>query len=298
MTLRSQLAERSSTLLDRHPRIKELKAQVYALDRRCAAKRKGSSIPSRTTPHRRRARRDDQCDDRPGEEAGSASAGRRCNCARSSAKPRRSAIFWNPISANIARRARETPRCDAVRRAGDFARDRLERAGLPEEDPDPPDRDARDHVPRDVADRDRRSAARRRTTTRGSRRPSRPERRADCRSSTCASARQSRPKPRQNRHGGEAGAEARRMPRRSGRRSGAHAAPVGDAGRRITVVGVARNVGRPIPRSACRARWCRTARGLSSSILRWKAPIWRFFDRSGRAGSPISCAAAPRSVRS
>ena len=32
VTLRSQLAEQSSTLLDQHPRIKELKAQVYALD--------------------------------------------------------------------------------------------------------------------------------------------------------------------------------------------------------------------------------------------------------------------------
>lgn len=32
VTLRSQLAEQSSTLLDQHPRIKELKAQTYALD--------------------------------------------------------------------------------------------------------------------------------------------------------------------------------------------------------------------------------------------------------------------------
>jgi succinoglycan biosynthesis transport protein ExoP len=32
VTLRSQLAEQSSTLLDQHPRIRELKAQVYALD--------------------------------------------------------------------------------------------------------------------------------------------------------------------------------------------------------------------------------------------------------------------------
>ncbi len=32
VTLRSQLAEQSSTLLDRHPRIQELKAQIYALD--------------------------------------------------------------------------------------------------------------------------------------------------------------------------------------------------------------------------------------------------------------------------
>ena len=32
VTLRSQLAEQSSTLLDQHPRIRELKAQVYGLD--------------------------------------------------------------------------------------------------------------------------------------------------------------------------------------------------------------------------------------------------------------------------
>ena len=32
MTLRAQLAEQSSTLLDGHPRIKELKAQIADLD--------------------------------------------------------------------------------------------------------------------------------------------------------------------------------------------------------------------------------------------------------------------------
>ena len=34
VTLRAQLAEQSSTLLDAHPRIKELKAQISDLDRR------------------------------------------------------------------------------------------------------------------------------------------------------------------------------------------------------------------------------------------------------------------------
>src|SRR5947208_11359629 len=33
VTLRAQLAEQSSTLLDNHPRIKELKAQINDLDR-------------------------------------------------------------------------------------------------------------------------------------------------------------------------------------------------------------------------------------------------------------------------
>jgi len=33
VTLRAQLAEQSSTLLDNHPRIKELKAQLADLDR-------------------------------------------------------------------------------------------------------------------------------------------------------------------------------------------------------------------------------------------------------------------------
>ena len=58
-------------------------------------------------PHRRRAHRDDERRDRAAEEADRRHrAARTCSCARSSAKPRRSAIFWNPISPNIARRAR------------------------------------------------------------------------------------------------------------------------------------------------------------------------------------------------
>ena len=49
VTLRAQLAEQSSTLLDNHPRIKELKAQLADLDARCARRRARSRVRSTTT---------------------------------------------------------------------------------------------------------------------------------------------------------------------------------------------------------------------------------------------------------
>ena len=114
VTLRAQLAEQSSTLLDGHPRIKELKAQLADIDRqireeasklsrsfendsRIAAGRVESL--SASLEHRRSRR------PRP--------TARTCSFARWSAKPSRSAISWNPISPNTARPPRakiSTPR--------------------------------------------------------------------------------------------------------------------------------------------------------------------------------------------
>ena len=48
--LRSQLAEQSTTLLDQHPRIKELKAQVAEVDRQIKVEASGSRASSTMTP--------------------------------------------------------------------------------------------------------------------------------------------------------------------------------------------------------------------------------------------------------
>jgi succinoglycan biosynthesis transport protein ExoP len=87
VTLRAQLAEQSSTLLDNHPRIKELKAQLADLDRQL---REEASKVSRSLDNDSRI-------------ASGRVEGLRSSFAHSSARPRRSVTSWNPISPNIAR---------------------------------------------------------------------------------------------------------------------------------------------------------------------------------------------------
>ena len=50
ITLRAQLAEQSTTLLDQHPRIKELKAQIAEVDQRSSVRASGWRVSSTTTP--------------------------------------------------------------------------------------------------------------------------------------------------------------------------------------------------------------------------------------------------------
>jgi len=113
VTLRAQLAEQSSTLLDNHPRIKELKAQLADIDRQIREKRASCRARSerfRALRHRstasapalkpRRSRRP-----RP--------TARTCSCARWSAKPV-AARPLNPISPKY----REATRAKYRRGAG------------------------------------------------------------------------------------------------------------------------------------------------------------------------------------
>jgi polysaccharide biosynthesis transport protein len=69
VTLRAQLAEQSSTLLDNHPRIKELRAQLTDLDQQI---RDEAAKLSRSLENdaRRRPAREPDCEPRPIEEAG------------------------------------------------------------------------------------------------------------------------------------------------------------------------------------------------------------------------------------
>ena len=104
VTLRAQLAEQSSTLLDNHPRIKELKAQLADLDRQI---RDEASKISRSLDNDARiagGRVDGlSASLEQLKKQATSTNGRTSSFARSSAKPRRSAIFWNPIWRNIAR---------------------------------------------------------------------------------------------------------------------------------------------------------------------------------------------------
>ena len=58
IVLRSQLAEQSTTLLDQHPRIKELKAQITEIDRQIRsegerlARQFGKRLQARRRPRR------------------------------------------------------------------------------------------------------------------------------------------------------------------------------------------------------------------------------------------------------
>ncbi len=161
VTLRAQLAEQSSTLLDNHPRIKELKAQIADLDRQIRGEAERLvALARERRPHRRRAARVAQ----PASTSSSARrpppTGRTWSCARSSAKPRRSATCSNPISPSIARRRRATASARCRRCAHHLARRGVQYAVFPQEAADRADRDAGDAVDRDRLRHHRRAAGR------------------------------------------------------------------------------------------------------------------------------------------
>jgi hypothetical protein len=105
--VRAQLAEQSSTLLDGHPRIKELKAQLADLDRQLREEaRQGVRARWRMTRALPAAGRRPVASLDQLKKQASSNNGQDVQLARSSARPRRSAICWNPISPSIARRTR------------------------------------------------------------------------------------------------------------------------------------------------------------------------------------------------
>ena len=110
VTLRAQLAEQSSTLLDQHPRIKELRAQIADLERQMRARgRSAGALARKRCQARQQQGGGAQRRARPAQAAGgldqragraAARARTRCQVAARSAR--------NPISPNIARRPRAT----------------------------------------------------------------------------------------------------------------------------------------------------------------------------------------------
>ena len=112
VTLRAQLAEQSSTLLDNHPRIKELQAQIADLDHQ---------ITQEASDHRALVRKRRQARQRPAgfangeprsaQEPGGHDQRRRRAAARARARCQVAArSVWRTIWPNIARRPRATPR--------------------------------------------------------------------------------------------------------------------------------------------------------------------------------------------
>jgi len=96
--LRSQLAEQSATLLDQHPRIKELKAQIGEADRqiktegeRLARQLDNDAVVAATVWKRSRQA------STPSRNSHRKATNRTCSCARLSARPKPNAICSNPI---------------------------------------------------------------------------------------------------------------------------------------------------------------------------------------------------------
>jgi uncharacterized protein involved in exopolysaccharide biosynthesis len=104
VTVRAQLAEQSSTLLERHPRIQELRAQTNALDIQIRGELERLVRSFETDARIAGARIDTlnaNLERLKGQIANSSGEDVQL---RWSARPRRSATFWNPIWPSIARR--------------------------------------------------------------------------------------------------------------------------------------------------------------------------------------------------
>ena len=161
VTLRAQLAEQSSTLLDGHPRIKELKAQLADLDRQL---REEASKISRSLENDARlagGRVDGLTSEpRPVEEAGVLQQRPGRAAARARARSQGAARSAGILSRQIPRgeRPREH-RGGAGRWPHHLARHRFQHPGLSEEAADRADRDAGDLAAHFGCDCDRRTAA-------------------------------------------------------------------------------------------------------------------------------------------
>ena len=161
VTLRAQLAEQSSTLLDGHPRIKELKAQLADLGRQS---REEAGKISRSLENDARVAGDRvDLPDRPArsvEEAGVHHQRRRRAVARAGARGQGAARSAGILSGQIPRGRRPRKhRGGAGRRPHHLARYRFQHGRLSEEASDCADRDAGDLAADLRRDRDRRTAA-------------------------------------------------------------------------------------------------------------------------------------------
>ena len=168
VTLRAQLAEQSSTLLDNHPRIKELKAQIADLDRqiRDEAARLARSLENDAQHRRRAGRVAERGLDQLKQQAASTN-GQDVRAARARARGQGAARPAGILSRQVSRgdRARQ-PRRRAGRCAHHLARGRVEHAVFPEEAADRADRDARDAVHLGRLHHHRRAAGRQRLSRR------------------------------------------------------------------------------------------------------------------------------------
>ena len=156
VTLRAQLAEQSSTLLDNHPRIKELKAQIADLDNQIRTEAEiDRALARKRRQARRRARRFADGDPRSAQEPGGIDQRAGCAIARAGARRQVAARSAGILSRQISRgHVARHHQFDAGRRARDFARHGVEHSGLSEEAADGADRDLRDIAAQLRPDRD------------------------------------------------------------------------------------------------------------------------------------------------
>ena len=177
VTLRAQLAEQSSSLLDNHPRIKELKAQVADLDQqiRHEAETVARSLENDFQARQRPGRRADR-DARSVQEPGGEHQRTGRAAARAGARSQIAARSLGIVSGEISRSQRPRHhRLGAARCPHHLARVGVEHPGLSEEAADRADRHLRDlrgllrhcgdaRVPGQSGNRRRRSAGARRSS--------------------------------------------------------------------------------------------------------------------------------------
>ena len=147
VTLRAQLAEQSSSLLDRHPRIKELKAQIADLDKQIRGEAETLARSFENNSKLASARIDSlisSLDQLKSLAAGTNEQDVKLRALERDAKSQRDLLESYLGQIPRGDRARHH-QFRAGRCAGDFARHGVERAGLPEEAADGPDRDLGDH---------------------------------------------------------------------------------------------------------------------------------------------------------
>ena len=161
VTLRAQLAEQSSTLLDNHPRIKELKAQLNDLDRqlREEASKLSRSFDSDARIAGGRVEGLSASLEQVKKQAGSTNTQDvQLRALEREAKAQRDLLESLPREIPRGQHPREYRRRPR-RRPDHFPRQRLQHAGLSEEAADRADRDAGNPDAHRRRDRDRRTAA-------------------------------------------------------------------------------------------------------------------------------------------
>ena len=146
VTLRAQLAEQSATLLDNHPRIIELKAQIADLDKQIRAEANTIARSFENDAQLASARVNsltaslDQLKNQAGTTNGQEV---QLRALERDAKSQRD-LLESYLTKYREAMSHDTPELHAGRRARGVARDRLECAGLSEETADDRDRDLRD----------------------------------------------------------------------------------------------------------------------------------------------------------
>ncbi len=190
VTLRAELAEQSTSLGDQHPRIKELKAQIADLDQQIRAEAESIARSFENDAKIASARVDSlvaNFDQIKNQAASTNERDVQLRALERDAKSQRD-LLESYLAKYREATARDTSQFRAGRRAGDFAGDGVERAGLSEKTAERADRHGGDddavlrfRADQGAVERSRRRLRRRRARQRGARRSPQPRVRRPCR---------------------------------------------------------------------------------------------------------------------